>query len=169
MLFDDWYGPLRVVIVGLLAYLALVVFLRVSGKRTLTKWNAFDFVITVALGSTLAAALLDRDVTFVEGASAFALLIGLQFVITWLSVRFTAVERLVKARPTLLLSEGRLLESALRAQRVTTSEILAAARGAGVASLEELEAMVLETDGSFSVIRKAQRASRSALVDVSSR
>lgn len=82
MLFSGWDSLLRILVVGVLAYVALVVFLRVSGKRTLSKMNAFDLVVTVALGSTLATVLLDKDVALAEGASAFALLIGLQFAVT---------------------------------------------------------------------------------------
>ena len=58
MFFDSWFGLLRVALVGVAAYLALIVMLRLSGKRTLGKMNAFDLVATVALGSTLATVLL---------------------------------------------------------------------------------------------------------------
>ncbi|MDP9398666.1 MAG: hypothetical protein M3P96_13010 [Actinomycetota bacterium] len=58
MLYDGWHGPVRVLVVGGLAYLALVALLRISGKRTLAKLNAFDLILTVALGSTLATVLL---------------------------------------------------------------------------------------------------------------
>ena len=47
MFFDNWYGLGRVMVVGILAYAVLVLFLRISGKRTLTKLNAFDLVIKV--------------------------------------------------------------------------------------------------------------------------
>ena len=50
----------------------LVIFLRLSGKRTLSKMNAFDLVVTVALGSTLATVLLTKDVALADGALAFA-------------------------------------------------------------------------------------------------
>lgn len=67
---------------GVLAYVALVVLLRVSGKRTLSKMNAFDLVVTVALGSTLATVLMAKDVALAEGVFAFALLIGLQLFVS---------------------------------------------------------------------------------------
>lgn len=73
LLFGGWEPLLRIMIVGVLAYVALVVFLRVSGKRTLSKMNAFDFVVTVALGSTLATVLLSRNIALSDGALAFAL------------------------------------------------------------------------------------------------
>ena len=62
MFFDDWGGLARVAVVGFLAYGGLVLLLRVSGKRTLSKMNAFDLVVTVALGSTLATILLSSSV-----------------------------------------------------------------------------------------------------------
>jgi hypothetical protein len=74
--FSGWDGLLRTLVVGVLAYVVLVGFLRLSGKRTLSKMNAFDLVVTVALGSTLATILLSKDVALAEGALAFALLIG---------------------------------------------------------------------------------------------
>jgi uncharacterized membrane protein YcaP (DUF421 family) len=55
MLFQDLQGIVRTLFVGVMAYIALVCFLRISGKRTLAKLNAFDLVVTVALGSTLSA------------------------------------------------------------------------------------------------------------------
>ncbi len=163
MFFDTWSGLLRVVLVGALAYLALVALLRVSGKRTLSKMNAFDFVVTVALGSTLATILLSKDVALAEGVLALALLIGLQFVISWLSVRSPTVDRLVKSEPALLLYRGRLLPDQMRRARVVEGEVRAAVRDQGVASLDQVEALVLETDGSFAVVKRIDGHDASAL------
>lgn len=153
MFFNSWHALLRVVVVGVLAYAALVVMLRVSGKRTLAKMNAFDLVVTVALGSTLATVLLSKDVALAEGVLAFATLIALQFAVAWLSVRSTAVREAVKSEPALLLFQGRYLDDALRRERVSREEVRAAIRAAGQASLSEVTAVVLETDGTFSVVR----------------
>lgn len=163
MFFDGWDSLLRTFVVGVLAYAALVLFLRISGRRTLSKMNAFDLVVTVALGSTLATVLLSKDVSLLDGAIAFALLIGLQFVITWTSVRVRWVRQLVTGEPVMLLYRGALLPDALRTARVTTDEVRAAVRSAGQASLDGLEAVVLETDGSFSVIGRADASDRSSL------
>ncbi len=152
MFFDSWAGLGRVLVVGSLAYIALVIVLRVSGKRTLTKLNAFDLVVTVALGSTLATVLLSKDVALAEGVLALALLTFLQFVITWLSVRIPWFQALVKSEPTLIVHEGRFLDGALRAQRITREEVLAALRTNGIAGLEGVSAVVLETDGSLSAL-----------------
>lgn len=153
MFFSSWQGLLRVVVVGTLAYVALVVMLRVSGKRTLAKMNAFDLVVTVALGSTLATVLLSRDVALAEGVLAFATLIALQFAVAWMSVRSRRVRELVKSEPALLFFEGRYLDETLLRERVAREEVLAAVRAAGIASLDDVAAVVLETDGTFSVVR----------------
>jgi uncharacterized membrane protein YcaP (DUF421 family) len=153
MFFDSWFGLLRVLVVGTLAYAALILFLRVSGKRTLTKLNAFDLVITVALGSTLSSIILTESVAFFEGVLALALLISLQYLITWLSVRSGRFQELIKAEPTLLLNRGEFVHSAMRRQRVTTDDVLAAVRAGGTGDITEVAAIVLETDGSISVVR----------------
>lgn len=165
MFFDTWGGIGRVLILGALAYGGLVAWLRISGKRTLAKWNAFDLVVTIALGSTLATIMLSRTTALAEGLVALGLLVALQFVITWSSVRLAAVNRVVKAQPTLLLYRGRLRHAELQAQRVTAAEVRAAVRSAGLASLDDVEAVVLETDGSVSVVKRSS-SEPSALRDV---
>lgn len=167
MFFNNWFSLLSVLVIGILTYVALIILLRVSGKRTLSKWNAFDFVVTIALGSILASVIMSKDVPLIEGIEAFLLLVSLQFIITWLSVRFNFVKNIVKAEPTLLLHKGEFLTDALRQQRVDQSEVRAAIRAAGLAAIEDVEAVVLETDGTFSVVKKsASGSSRSALKDV---
>lgn len=152
MFFDSWFSLLRVIVVGTLAYASLVVLLRISGKRTLAKLNAFDLVVTVALGSTLATVLLTKSVALVDGLAAFALLAGLQYAVAFLSVRWPRFDALVKSEPTLLLHRGRFLDRAMRAQRVTREEVVSALRSAGVARPEDAAAVVIETDGTLSVV-----------------
>lgn len=164
MFFDTWFGLLRIVVVGTLAYVALVVLLRVSGKRTLSKLNAFDLVVTVALGSILATVVLSKSVPLLEGITAFLLMAGLQYIVAWLSVRSSRFSDFVKSEPTLLLHRGRFLEGNMRTQRVTRAEILAALRSSGAADVGQVAAVVLETDGSLSVIQEGGDA-KSGSVD----
>jgi uncharacterized membrane protein YcaP (DUF421 family) len=160
MYFDSIQALIRVLAVGVPAYAALVLFLRIAGKRTLSKMNAFDLVVTVALGSTLATILLSPDVALAEGLLALALLIALQFVITWTSVRIPAVQRLIKATPRLIAFRGELLPDAMRAERVTDEEVEAAVRQTGLAGVESSHAVVLETDGTLTVIPRHEDAER---------
>ena len=168
MFFDGWSGVVRVVVVGALAYLALVALLRVTGKRTVSKWNAFDLIVTMALGSTLATVLLSETVSLAEGVAGIGLLVVLQYAITWLSVRSGVFREIVKNEPSLLLQDGRLCREAMRRHRVTEGELHAAVRSRGHASLDGIAAVVLETDGTFSVITEGVGGDRRAMADVAS-
>tara|TARA_R110002020_G_scaffold176357_3_gene368600 strand:- start:211 stop:744 length:534 start_codon:yes stop_codon:yes gene_type:complete len=164
--FNGWGNLLRVIVVGMLAYAALVFFLRISGNRTLSKMNAFDLIVTVALGSTLATVLLSKDVALAEGAMAMALLISLQFIITWFSVRTAWVRRLVTGEPLMLLYRGEFITTAMQKARVTQDEVQSAIRGSGIADVTAVEAVVLETDGSMSVIKPHAESSHASLEGV---
>jgi uncharacterized membrane protein YcaP (DUF421 family) len=159
---SPWSEILRVIVVGVIAYVLLVFMLRITGNRTLSKMNSFDFVITVAFGSTLAAILVDST-TLAVGMTALALLIGLQFTVTWLSVRSARISRIVKTQPTVLLKDGRFLSDAMQDARVGRAEITAAIRQHGYGGVELIHAVLLETDGSLSVIAQVDMGSASAL------
>ncbi|MEO0647092.1 MAG: YetF domain-containing protein [Cyanobacteria bacterium J06650_10] len=165
-LLGSWDTILHTLVVGTLSYFGIIVWLRISGKRTLSKWNSFDFIVTIAMGSVLASAILTTSTPFSQAMVAIGLLVGFQFIITWLSVRTQAIQKLVKAEPTLLLFKGRMLEAVLKDSRVAKGEILAAIRMSGAASTEEVDAVVLETNGNFSVIKELDIKKASAFKDV---
>ena len=154
MLFDSWESIARTALFGAVAYAALIALIRLFGKRTLAKMNAFDLVVTVALGSTLATVLLSKDVALAEGIVAFGVLIGLQFAIAWTSVRSKAFQNLVKSAPRLLVYNGRLLDRELVDERVSPEEILAALREKGIRRVDDAGAVVLETDGTLTVLAR---------------
>ncbi|UVW28539.1 DUF421 domain-containing protein [Massilia sp. H6] len=166
MFFDSWENIYRVIVVGVLAYAGLVVLLRISGNRTLSKMNAFDLVVTVAFGSTLSTILVNKNVSLAMGLTALALLVVLQLVITWCSVRSSLVSNLVKTSPTLLVLDGQLRHAALQRVRVTSDEVMVAVRQQGFGSLDSIDAVFLETDGSLSVISTSQAGDRSAYRDL---
>ena len=166
MWFDSWSDLWRTLIVGGASYLTLVAVLRLSGKRTLAKLNAFDLVVTVAFGSTLATVLLNSSVSWAEGAVAFGLLAALQFAVAWTSARWPRARGAVTARPTLLLRDGQPIPGAMGSQRVTREQVMQAVRGSGLGSLASVAAVVLETDGSLSVVSGQQLGDGSALQDV---
>lgn len=166
MWFDSWSEIIRIVLVGAAAYATLVLVLRVSGKRTLAQLNAFDFVVTVALGSTLATILLSGDVSWAEGAAALAVLVALQLLAAAVSSRYPGVRRAITSEPALLLQDGRLDVAALRRHRLTESEVRQAVRQSGKGDLGSIAAVVLETNGTFSVIGRGEIGDGSALADI---
>lgn len=165
-IFGDWGGIIHTVVAGTLSYFGLIAWLRISGKRTLSKWNSFDFVVTIALGSILASALLTKGNSFIQCMVAIGLLVGFQFIITWVSVRSGIVQQLIKAEPTLLVFKGEMKEQVMIDKRVAKGEVLAAIRINGSASVEDVDAVILETDGTFSVIKKVDLSNATAMRDV---
>lgn len=150
--FDSWQSVIRTSVITVLAYILLILLLRIFGKRTLSKMNAFDLIVTVALGSILATVALSKDVPLVNGVLAFFILIALQFVITYASVRSQKISDLVKGTPTLLLYKGAMLRNSMQQERITEEEIYATVRAHGFDTIKNVGAVVLETDGTLTVI-----------------
>ena len=164
--FDSWGKLERSLLLALLAYLALVILLRISGKRTLTKLNVFDFVFVVALGSTLATTILSKDTTLADGLTAFAVLIGLQVALSLFCVYSHRVDVIINGEPSLLLYRGNFLGETMKRERVTKEEVLAALRNNGVKTYNEVDSVVLETDGTFSIVWRPVGDDCSTLSDV---
>lgn len=150
--FSDWHDLFRVAAVGSCAYVALILLLRGYGKRTLSKLNAFDFVVTIALGSILASVILDKSVSLAEGVTALVLLMTWQFVLSWLASRFGSVREALASEPTLLAHNGSFNTAAMRAERVAKEEVMQALRAQGFDKLSDVRSVVLEPDGTLSVI-----------------
>jgi uncharacterized membrane protein YcaP (DUF421 family) len=157
LFFNSWNELGRVLILGITGYISLVLLLRVSGNRTLAKLNAFDFIVTVALGSTFGSLILNKSVAISEGITAFVVLIGLQYLIAWLTVRSNTIRRIIKNEPSLVYYNGEYLKDSMKRSRVVEGEIEQSVRNQGYANLENVEAVVLETDGSLSIIGKSEK------------
>lgn len=166
MWIDSWDAIGRVLLVGAAAYGVLVLILRATGKRTLSQLNAFDFVVTVALGSTLATILLSSSVSWVEGLTALILLAGLQFVVAWSSSRWPRLRDVLTTQPALLLADGQFLPDAMKEHRLAESEVRQAVRMQGIGDLKDVRAVILETNGAFSVISTEQYGNGSAMAGV---
>ncbi|GAB2602005.1 DUF421 domain-containing protein [Pseudactinotalea suaedae] len=166
MWFDSWSDITRVLVVGIASYGALILLIRVSGKRTLAQLSAFDFVVTVALGSTLATILLSGDVAYVEGVLALVALLVLQAAVAFTISRSQRARRLVTAPPALLLRDGVIIDAALHRHRVAVADVKQAVRQSGEGDLSSVAAVVLESNGRISVITQDKLGDASSLGDV---
>lgn len=150
-------GPdviLRTVLIGLMAYISIIVIIRASGKRSLSQLNAFDFIVTVAIGSILASILINQNVTIIQGITAFLVLITMQYIITKLSIHSGLVSKYIKASPSLLYHNGEFHYENMKKERVVESEIKQVIRSNGSGDMSDVQAVIIETDGSFSIINK---------------
>lgn len=149
---------MRIFIIGICGYAALILILRNSGTRTLSKMNSFDFIVTIALGSTFATSLLQKSVSLADAVFAFTLLVGLQYVLTYFSVRSSKFNRMVKDNPILLFAQGDFLEEPMLQAHVTREEVIAGIRKQGIPTLDEVLFVVLETNGEIIAVRKSKSA-----------
>ena len=155
---DGWEPILRIIIVGTVTYVGLVILLRLSGKRTFTRMTAFDFVIAITIGSAFGRILTAETVSISESIVAFLLLISLQLIFSFFEVRSKTFKRWTTPRPTLLFYNGEFLEKNMRKTRIRKDELLSAIRRKSFGSLDEVRAVVFETNGSFSVVKKSDSA-----------
>lgn len=166
MWFDSWSAVSRIVLVGAASYVMLVILLRLAGKRVLAKLNAFDLVVTVALGSMLASAVLSQDIRYVDAVTGMVLLIGAQWVVSRVTTWLPGGRRFVNAEPTLVVRSGQILDKSLARVRLTRGEVLQAVRSSGNGGLNDIAAVVLEPDGSLSVIGHSSAGDERALSNI---
>lgn len=156
---SDWFGAsteglLQVASSTLALYVTVVVALRVAGRRTVSQMSAFDFVVTIAIGSLVASTVLTPDPSYLRGVVAVSTLLLAQQIVALIRQRVPWSRRILDFEPQALYSEGklRLRDSPLTAQ-VTEAEIHSKLRRAGVDSLDEVRVVILEPDGRMSVLR----------------
>lgn len=164
--FGDWQSIINIIYVTPVAYVSMVILLRVSGKRTLSKMNAFDFVVTIALGTILATIALNKDVPLANGIAAFLVFIGCQFLFTWLAVRLKSVKTLITSTPTLIFYQGSFQHWAMKKERITVEEVHSAARQKGYSNLTDVDMIILETTGDIAIIKKIKSLEQTTFDDV---
>lgn len=155
ILFDGFGNFAQVIVNAPLLYCAVILFVRISGKRSTAQMNNFDWIVTVAMGSLVASGLIIDDVALAEAVFAILALMLLQYAFTWGAWHSPRIESLIKATPQVLLSDGILLRDGMRRERVTDGEIMAALRESGLDRMEDARWVILESDASLSVIPKS--------------
>lgn len=150
---------------GILIYIFLIIALRITGKRSLSKLNIFDFIITIAIGSVFASVLTSKDVKLAQGTTAIIVLLGGQYIISKWAYKSDKFEQKIKSDPALLYYDDHFLYETMKHERVTEREILQAVRSSGISSLDKVEAVILETQESISVISKSDGGLDSHIYD----
>ena len=168
LFFDSWESITRTALISMFAYAGLLVMLRVAGNRPLTQLNAFDFIVNVAIGSTLATVMLNKDIVLADGLLAFGMLIGLQLGISYFSLRSPKFNKAVKTGSVLLFYNGEFLKAEMDKHLLTKDELLRAIRSQGIGSLDQVKAVILETNGRFSVIKNDSKSIESVFGKVKS-
>ncbi|GGG59672.1 DUF421 domain-containing protein [Epilithonimonas arachidiradicis] len=167
LLFDNWEKIGQVALMTVTSFVILFLFIRISGKRTLAKFNAFDFVVTVALGSTLSYMMLAM-VPLLEGVLVLLLIIALQYFFAKLASTSDRMEHLINSSPRLLFYKGHYIKENMSKEAITVDEIYAVVRQSGIEKLDDVLAVVIELNGEISVIKKSNiSGGTSSLKDLS--
>jgi uncharacterized membrane protein YcaP (DUF421 family) len=162
----DFEPLLRIIVVGIVTYIGLILLLRISGKRTLASMNAFDFIITVTIGSAFGRILTAKEVSIAEALTTFALLISLQHLVAYISIHSPKFSKLITSQPVLLYYKDEFIWKNLKKERIKQEEVLSAIRSKKFSTLKNVEAVILESNGSFSIIEKSAKDDRSSYENV---
>lgn len=161
--YDSLESILRIIFVGTSTYIFLLFLLRVFGQRTLSQMQSFDFIITIAIGSAYGRILTAKGVPLLESATAIFLLVFLEYMMDWLSLRSSRFANLIGNRPILLYFRGEFLRDSMKKNRITHKELLAQIRLNKISSLQEVEAIILEASGKVAVVKKNPENDNSTL------
>lgn len=137
-----------------MVYVLIVLVTKISGKRSTSQLNNFDWIVTVMIGSLGASTILLKDIPFVEGISSILVLYLLQFLVTKYASISPQFSSFILSEPRIVFYQGQFLPDAMRAERLTRQEIECAMRSEGVHRFDDVEAIVFESDAKLTIIPK---------------
>lgn len=152
MYFQGWPIIWETVILSSLMYVAIIIILRTSGKRTLSSFNAFDFLITVTIGSITATTILSKSTKLVDGLASIITLVLLQYVVAKLAVYSKTFSKVIKSDPTLLYYDGDFIMENLKKSRVSKDDILQEVRINSGVTIDKVHSVILEANGKLAVV-----------------
>lgn len=140
---------------GIAVYFVLLVVTRLSGRRTLAQSTPFDFVLLLIIAETTQQALLGDDFSIVNAFILIVTLFTTDVFLAFAKARSARLALWLDGAPTVLMSRGKIDQYAMSRSRVSVADVLEAAREQqGLASLDKIDAAILETTGGISIIPK---------------
>jgi uncharacterized membrane protein YcaP (DUF421 family) len=136
----------------LIVYVALLLGLRLTGKRQLGQMTPFDLVVILLIANAVQNAMVGTDTSVTGGLIAAVVLIILNYGVAVARERLPFLRRAVEGTPTLLVNDGKLVTEHLVREGLDSEDILMAIREHGIAEISDVKMAVLETDGSISII-----------------
>lgn len=141
----------------ILVYVFLVVGLRLAGKRELAQLNAFDLVVLLTISNTVQNAIIGPDNSVLGGVIGATTLLLFNFVVVRFVFAHPGLQRLIEGDEDVLMRGGQVLDDRLRAEGITLTELEAASRRQGFASLAEVDRAVLEANGGVTFVARKPR------------
>ena len=141
-------------------YVAVLIGLRLTGKRQIGQMAPFDLVLILLLANAVQNAMVGPDTSLLGGLIAGAMLLTLNFGVARLNRAIPLFQRFAEGHPVVLVSHGEAVASALRAEGIDELELEQAIREHGIDTIAHVELAVLEVDGSISIVSKDQNVLR---------
>ena len=154
LLFDNIEKLGRIILTAIMVYALIVLITKVSGKRSTSQLNNFDWIVTVMIGSLGASTILLKDIPLIEGISSILVLYVMQFLVTKYASISPQFSSFILSEPRIVFYQGQFLPDAMRAERLTRQELECAMRSEGVNSFDDVEAIVFESDAQLTIIPK---------------
>lgn len=150
----SWDEVGQVIVLTVALYLSVLVCVRVAGRRTVSQMSAFDFVVTVAIGSLVAATVLDPGTGYGPGLAAVVTLLLAQQGVAVLRQRNQTARKLIDFAPEHVYENGELaLRGNPMAAQITEAELRSKLRQRGIFSFDGVRVVILEPNGEISVWR----------------
>ncbi len=163
LFFGTEQTTIKVIIGAIAMYLGFVILVRISGKRTLAKMTTFDFVVQIALGALIGVTTLSANAAIIDGLIGLAVIIGLQYLFTWLAVKVPRWRHLIQGSAELIYYKGSYDLDNMRHFRIVERDVLEALRQENIDSLDGVEAVILEDSGKLSVVKKSAYPDKNAM------
>ncbi len=146
---------MEIIVRATVIFFFLWVITRVIGKRELSEMTAFEIILLVVVGDLIQQGVTQEDTSLVGAMLAVGTIALWILVFSWLDFRSTRIKTVIDGIPVVVVRDGHPLEDVLRLERVPLDELLAEARGQGIANLRDVRLAVLEPDGKFSFITRS--------------
>ncbi|MBQ3082211.1 MAG: DUF421 domain-containing protein [Clostridia bacterium] len=143
---------------SIIFFVILTFSMRLMGKRQIGEIELTEFVTAVMLSELAALPVTDTDIPLTHGIAAVGVLVSLEIIVAFVCRKSPAVRGVLDGKPLVLVAKGRVLEKNLTAARISTDELFASIRGAGLIGIDEVGYVILEQTGALSVIPAARSA-----------
>lgn len=134
-------------------YLLVLIGVRLSGKREVGQMTPFDLTLLLLLSNSVQNAMTGPDTSLTGGAVAATTLLILNYLIGNLSGTNRRFRRLIQGEPSLLVHDGKIIESHMAREHVSIDELNRALREHGISCVDQVALAVLEVDGSISCLK----------------
>jgi uncharacterized membrane protein YcaP (DUF421 family) len=144
---------LQIVVRTGVIYLLVLIGVRLSGKREVGQMTPFDLTLLLLLSNSVQNAMTGPDTSLMGGIVAACTLLLLNYGVAGLSGSNRHVRRLVEGEPSLLIHDGKVIQSHMAREHVSMDELHRALREHGINSCDQVALAVLEVDGSISCLK----------------